>query len=1098
MKKITKISLFALMSLTMFSCTKGNSSSFSSSSSEAGISNLASSTTSSSTKTSSTISSSKVTSSDKESSSSSSSSESQDETLWGNAISSQMKEYLGGTILPYVNLGKTKNLICEYKDSLQFSTTYLRIDGEDYDANAFQSFVSVFQNAGYVASIDNENDILTATNEALKLKVEISHTAATADEVATYILKAYYDESFDLNHGATSYSADEISTIHSYLDDHDIPYINFGCSHLYLYKSSTGSLRVIGWKWDDSLLASFKTAYEQAGFTIKEEDGVITATLEEEDKCIMTATISKPSNTGRAYMEISISEGYNPSAITAYSADDLQTMHDGMDNHELPFIYLGTKNPSITFKSDTGVLTYTGGLYHDGMFDLAKASLEKAGWTTEGFIGSYGTGLRAYKLFDDGCYITLSVEQPYRETSKVILYANYCKKTFDVPSEEEQEWDANTKQTMMDYMNGHVLPYFFLGDKKTSCSFSTSSSMLSISPKTSNTYSPRIMSDARKSLEDAGYKVTVKKTSSALYDLEAEYTDPTDQSYFQIRITGSSHISSNLYGTASCTVTYLEGYNKENATSWEQGTSLVKEETTTKASMDDHFDGHSVPFVYLGLKKYTSNWDSTARTITVYGGNWNESMIEDTKASIQGDSDETGTWGEIKITSDATNLKTLTATKTFTDGSSITLSLKQPSMGTGVLFSATTLTLLYRDTYGATESEWPEKVSKNFTTQLGGNTFPYIYLHSANSSLTVATSSETSSSSSTTGSGKQFNKSITIKGGVWDGRIVEDAKQVLITDGYSISTRTRYNQESLEGVKQNGDGSTLRFVLMPNGDSKTDVAKLMIFYDEPETFQTGTDYTEDEKTTINSVLGYELPFLYVSDINRYTVKANNASSSSLQNVTIKTDTTKNDSGKSTYCYYHHNYFDKNKEILENDGWTCSINEFGNTGLREQAARETILSASKVKDDGSIMKMTMKYSSNAYTMTFSLYPKYELPSSGSYSENTLDKMHECFDGNEIPYLYLGTDEDYISSNSVNGKSVTLRGKTWDDKIFTDIEKTLKADEEKTWTMMYYYDKSYGKVLLASGEFTKDGETHHFTLKLYKNSYDFPVLEIYYIA
>ncbi len=47
-------------------------------------------------------------------------------------------------------------------------------------------------------------------------------------------------------------------------------------------------------------------------------------------------------------------------------------------------------------------------------------------------------------------------------------------------------------------------------------------------------------------------------------------------------------------------------------------------------------------------------------------------------------------------------------------------------------------------------------------------------------------------------------------------------------------------------------------------------------------------------------------------------------------------------------------------------------------------------------------------------------------------------------------------------------------------------------------MYYYDKSYGKVLLASGEFTKDGETHHFTLKLYKNSYDFPILEIYYIA
>lgn len=1098
MKKITKISLFALMSLTMFSCTKGNTSSASSSSSEAEISNHASSASSSSAKTSPTISSSKVTSSDKESSSSSTSTASQDETLWGNSISSQMKEYLGGTILPYVNLGKTKNLICEYKNSLQFSTSYLRIDGEDFDANAFQSFLTVFQNAGYVASIDSENEVLTATNEALKLKVEISHTAATADEVATYILKAFYDEPFDLTKGESSYSADEISTIHSYLDDHDIPYINFGCSHLYLYKSSTGSLRVIGWKWDDSLLTSFKTEYENAGFTVKEEEGVVTATLEEEDKCLLTATIAKPSNTGRAYMEISLSEGYNPGAITAYSADDLQTMHDGMDNHDLPFIYLGTKNPSISFKSDTGVLTYKGGLYHEGMFDLAKTALDKDGWTTENYIGSYGPGLRAYKLFDDGCYITLSVEQPYRETSNVILYATYCKKTFDVPSDEEKDWDETTKQTMKDSMNGHVLPYFFLGDKKTNCSFSTSTSTLSISPKTSNTYSPRIMSDARKALEDAGYTVTVKKKSNGLYDLEAEYTDPTDHSYFLISLLGGSHINGNLYGTASCNVTYLEGYNKENATSWEQGTSLVKGETTTKASMDEHLDGHSVPFIYLGLKKFTSEWNATSRTMTVYGGNWNESMIEDTKASIQADSDETGTWGEIKVTSDATNLKTLTSTKTFTDGSSITLSLKQPSMGTGVLFSATTLTLLYKDTYGATETEWPETVSNNFTAQLGGNAFPYIYLHSANSSLTVKTSSETSSSLSTIGSGKKFNKSITIKGGIWDSRILEDAKQVLIDDGYTLSTRTRYNQESLEGVKQNTDGSTMRFVLMPNGTSKTDVAKLMIFYDEPEAFQTGGAYTDDEKTYISSVLGYELPFLYVSDINRYTVKVNNGTSSSLKNVTLKTDTSKNDSGKNTYCYYHHNYFDKNKEILENDGWTCSINEFGNTALEEQSARETIMSATKTKDDGSIMKMTMKYASHAYTLTFSLYPKYEMPTSGAYSENTLSKMHENFDGNEIPYIYLGTDEDYISSNSASGKSVTLRGKTWDDKIYTDTENTLKTDSEKTWTTMYYYDKSYGKVLLASGEFTKDGETHHFTLKLYKNSYDFPILEIYYIA
>jgi hypothetical protein len=1112
MKKIFRLSLITLSSLMLFSCTGKENSSIGNLSNDA-ISTKTSQEQTSSKKdsTSKKTSSSNGISSSSTSSSVDESSVSQDEVQWGEEISEMMKQYLGGKVLPYVNLGKKKNIVCDYKNSLYKSSSYLEIDGEEYVEDSFNDFETTFKSAGYSTTItsdaDEGTDTLTAVNETSGLKVVLSHTVISATvDTRTYVLKAYYEPSYDESTASSSYSADELTMIHDALDDHDIPFINFGTSNLYIYKTVLdNSLRVIGWEWNDSLLTKFENAYKAAGWTVNSENGVYTATKTEDDKCALTATISKPErDTQRAYMEISYREGYNPSAASGYDSQILQDMKDNMDQHTIPYIYLGTKNPSFSFDMDKNTFKLTGGFFDNQMIADATETLSDEGWTTTEYVGTYGRGLRAYKTMDDGCYITMSFEAPYNN-NKVVLYGNYSKAMTNVPTGDNAKWDDATLESMKTYFNGHTIPYFYMGSSKTTTSFSDSTSTMFLSAKTSNTYSNKIITDAADSLTTAGWTVTLKsKTSSGQANLVAEYTDSTDNSYFKITMDAQSQVTSSLIGTASCHIFYLEGYNKDSVTNgWDEGVSTVKGETTTSASMTSHFgSAHTVPYVYLGLKRYTSSWNDSSKTMTINGGNWDDRYVENAKTAITSDTDTTGTWSEVKESVDGSNNKVLTATKTYTDGAKITMTLKQNAKVSTDSFTATTITYLYNDVYGSTDTEWPSSVTDRFTKRFGSTTcFPYVYLHASNDALISSDTYNGGSSSASTsiGAGKYFCQSVTVRGGIYDTRVLTDAEAVYKANGFTVSHRTRYNRDSIEGIKTDTDGSTLRFVLMANGSGSSDVCKLMMFRDETTTF-TESDYTDTEKETIKSALNnYSIPFLYTSYLNRYTISTKAVGSSNLAGVTIKTNTTKNDDNKSTYTYYYHDYFTKNKEILENDGWTCSINEFGTTALVEGSASQTILSATKVNADGSTLSLDMKYSSGAYTINVYYAAKFEIPTNGEWSDTVSTKMEENFDGNTIPYIYLGTKEETVISSLSSSHTLKLRGDVWDDSIFTNAISVLGADTTKTWTTMYYYDSTNGKTLMASGEFTKDGETHHITMKIYKDAKTgFPYLEAYYIA
>lgn len=187
----------------------------------------------------------------------------------------------------------------------------------------------------------------------------------------------------------------------------------------------------------------------------------------------------------------------------------------------------------------------------------------------------------------------------------------------------------------------------------------------------------------------------------------------------------------------------------------------------------------------------------------------------------------------------------------------ICFSTNQPSADTDKEpFHPTTRTFLYNEAYGSSDTDWADKTKSVRTTNLGGYTIPYIYLHAA--------SDKVSSSKSVDSTNNAYHY-VTLTGGIWDDRILPNAEATLKADGYTTDTSTLRNQhESLEAYKKNTDGSYLRVLLYKDGtDSKTAKAQLVIYYDAALTItDTKTDWSEDIKKVYSGKLYNSVPYFY--------------------------------------------------------------------------------------------------------------------------------------------------------------------------------------------------------------------------------------------
>ncbi len=1105
MKKITKMSLISLFALSLFGCNRNLLSSLESPSNPAS-SNAPSNQTSSeaSSEASSEVLSSEAVSSSEESTSSSSSSVNEDEVNWGNEISTLMKENLNGAIVPFVKIGERKELTASFNNSSSFSSTYVLIEGGAFSSDTLMSFVSTFEKKGYVVVTNDDENSLTAVNTALSLTVKISSFVIEGDSTTPdeyyFRLTAHYDEPYDKTK-KTEFSEDEKTTIMDNLDGHMVPFVYLGSQFIYLSSNVyRDGLRMYGGKYEEQEKSDIISAFTADSWKqVENEDGFLSFTKTENDNCVLKMVFHPASKTLKSYIEFTYREGFYPESATDWSEDAKEEMKQDLDGHILPYMYLGTKNPAFDFDMNKKLLKITGGFYDSRVFESVLSALkEEDGYQKETFNGSYGQGLRFVKDFEDGCEISISIQAPsldYKpETKRSILYVNYSPKC-DFPTGDAADYDVERKKTITDFLNGHELPYVYLGDKKVHVSVSENLSTLTITPKKSQTFNNQMIEKAISAFESKGYTISKEYyTNNALISFEGTLTE---EDGCQILVSMNAQVGSDIGpSTANLTVTYLEAYNPNDVTSYESGITGEADCATVKESMDKHFDGHSVPFIYLGAKRYRSSWNSTLSTLTLSGGNFNAKMIDSFKDAVSKDKDETATWSEVTETKDSTGLVTLSAVKTFTDTSNITMTLKQSSSSSK--FTPTTLTFVYHDAYGTTLTDWDDTTKATIKKNFGEHEIPYVYLHK-DSGLSVRTGfSQTSSSSDSIGSGHSFCPYVQIEGGSFDERIISEAASTYQNLGFTIDTSVvRYKNPSLEAYKKLDDGYILRVLVMASdSNSSRALGRLIAYLDKPITIPDSSYSESDLELMKSSLNGNTIPYIYPGLV--YKATSNPASSSDIAYFQIKSDTAKDSNKKSQRNYFNFNYFLKAEETLKKEGYDVTLSPFNGATLTYSYAYNAKIEAKKENSDGSLLNLSFTFNSYAFTIQARYFNKYEYSATGEYSLDIKNKIKSCLGNAELPYLYLGCETPTFASSSESSNSLKLLGVRWDDAIFEDCIKTLKADSVNHWTTMYSYEKENGKVLLATGEFQDEkGNTHHLTLKLFKTSKNLPSVELHYV-
>lgn len=1000
-------------------------------------------------------------------------------SLWGKNIEEERKKYLGGSVLPYTNIGTNKSLATGLHDSRSKTGLYYEIIGSStFDGARFNAeFKAAYEQDGFTVTIDPENTYRTAVKDSAHLSVTIKQDE---QDEGVFTIRAKYDEPFDSTK-KNAWTADEEAALKGYLYNHTIPFVYLGTANPYFYQTyDQKELWIYGWNYD----ASIRTAATAA---FKSEDGWSASVVNEDgkdkftavktfDDCKLSVEIDEIDNnaTTRARMSVTKDDIWNPdSAPDNWDTDRLDEIHDSIDNHDIPYVYLGAAEPKREYKDDTHRFTFTGGFWNAEVIALAKASFEAAGWTVNEYRATYGQAINATIQEEDGCRLSMVIEPPYSATGKITRYVT-CSAARTIPA-DATTWDDDTKAARTSHFNGLTIPYFFIGAKDTRASFSYLSSSVQITPALSGTYNVQMLYGAESALVADGYAVTKKyKSTYAAFDLSATKTfDNGDQ---LIVTRKANDTKDSLPGTAYVNVRYLEKYDETYEGSYADGTDTKSEKTTTAASRTSCFGAsHSVPYFYLGAKHFYSQVSSDGRSITITGGRWNDAILSSRKTKITADTSDDATWGSGSEVKDSSGLITYTNTKTFKDGSTIQLTLTQPKADTAdEPFHPTTRTFLYNEAYGSSDTDWEDATKNVRTTNLGGYTIPYIYLHAASDKVT---------SSKSVDSNNAYHY-VTLTGGIWDDRILPNAETTLKADGYSTDTSTLRNQhESLEAYKKNTNGSYLRVLLYKDGtNNKTAKARLVIYYDAALTItDTQTDWSDDLKNVYSGKLYNSVPYFYRGEY--LTAKRTENDNQSKTYLTIQTDKKKQADGQYHYLNNNINYIVNAKGAFEKAGWTIEKRYWLNSATNGSYGYTSFIAQIK-NANGSVTRAKVVADRQNIKMDVYSYGSYQLPEEANqkWNDDDIAIMENVFYGNVAPYVYLGSDHPHWSSNSSLGHKIEREGGLWNDKVFEDAINTFTNDTSIKWSYRYSHSTLGSEtitILYASGEVTNsDGSKSYW--------------------
>lgn len=1094
MKNKSKLLLLSLISLSMVGCSGSTDSSTSSKATDSApiaesSKTSTSSSTSSSSSSSSPISSSKETSSSSDSSSSSSSSSVDDQSSsWKGDVATMMKKYLGGQLIPYINLGRASSLFVEWDNTADDDYGHLVISsGKAVSADFVSDVKTFYQDCGWSIDTASTTTKMIATLDSAHLKVELG-----PDELSdtVFSIKITYNEPYDKSK-FTTYDTETLTAINDRFST-TIPVIYLATTHPEL-DTSDGKFILTGGQWNDNVITDATAAFRAVNWNVTEnasDSTTIKATYTDPtNNNVITAEIKKElkqvtSSLYVARMSISLKEGWNPSGFTAWPQDILDDFNESLDNHTIPVIYLGTNFPTSTNSAQYNnyYVDVRGGEWNDEVITSTKTTLEtansnttKTGYETDWSIqtdttgGSDNTYVNASKKFSDGCTVTLKIKKNTSDNT-ITMHIDYAQSFVQTAT----AWSSDTTEKMKQYLDNHTLPFFWYGtdtlsvDKVTypysgikftgttwnnemKTNFEnayTAANWTELTDSEKNNYR-RILNYAYSTSALLGYKITMDDGCELIVAME-DLTSMTRA------------VTSTFY----CFIT--SPFNPSAATSWSNEVTSQFEQyypyTVTGDDGTTQNKYYSIPFFYTGTKNPTASYSEYGNPayLEITGGDWNDQIWNlATEGLNKTEVDENGlTWTSSTETDSSNNITKVTSTSSENkDGKYFKVEVsKEYNYNTYTNYCK--VKVYYFESYNAenwTSKTWTSDTKKAMKTALGDHVIPAFYM---------GTKAETYSSS---------DNSITITGGYWNKQTVSNLRTALSSDTSNddeVNTEGTYewhiedyynnNTNCLRAYKTLNDGSHLRLWLEPTTSGEYGKAQLKVYFDAAITAGATTAWDEDTVTKIKEALGDSnadaIPYI---NMNNGTVTAS---------VTTSDDKVKYISFTSSKSS-NQTMWDLN-DALTSASWNVDF-------VKLYSTYNSKLTATKEVSNGTLyLSMT---SSNSFSVT--LLPSYTKAanfedSSSNWSDDILT-LQRTYLGTALPYFDLGSATCTWTPSSnyqMNSISLTAKNAAYSSDMYDDIKTVFTT---AGFACTYSYETS--KTTLLASKTLENGK--HITVEIY---------------
>lgn len=960
-------------------------------------------------------------------------------TKWSKDVVDAMLKYLGGQIIPYVNLGTSSSISATYVGASTSTTDpYLLIDAlKEYDITVVSKAITDYEAEGW--SVVGQGNGFNAMKGSLKVNL--------VESAGLMQLKVYYDEPYDIT-AATDWTSEIKELFNCHLDKHSIPYFYLGtATPYYLSWSKTNKTTIYGNGWRDEMVDNAVSVFEGLeGWTHSEgqdSNGAKTMTatfVSADDGCKITLYLYNMSvKYPRAALDVKFKEGFNASEFTAWNKEATDVFKAYMDEHELPLIYLGSNNPTVTYDDSLNEATITGGYWDDQVISMAQSVLEKDVdsegnplWSIE--ITADKATLTATRVkYDDECKIAIKISgsNPSNPDTNMCELIAYYTPSVDFPA-DESDWNTNVKNVLNgkfssessnSTLDGHELPYIYLGGNAEARVTSNTVRFVTI---TGGSYNPNYIEKGIETYKAKGW--TVNQTSNVYGFIGFEATkkfhhDTTDSDGNTVTDGDTSHdceitvkiapgvsYSDNMY----MYVYYNEGFGLYDYTAYD---------SSIQSDLKTYFNGFSLPVFYLGSSWLRNSYDDSTNTETLIGGAWDDSLYTSVEQTLTADTGWTITKPDMNDTT-----PTLTATKLDGENGTVTVKLFKGTT-TGTPYSYPKMTIQYVTTFASpANGSWSSSTLSNFATYFGydsstgANEIPYIYLHVGNQKETSAY----------TKSGKY----ITVTGGQWDNRIYTLAETSFKKAGWNTYSANGTYYKQLIATKKNDDGTFYRIKLDKSSADTSAVAKMVIYQDAAVTIDNSGTWSSNAQTNMKKVLnGTVLPYFDLGTSGTFQI-----GSGSSTNYTYFYYTT------SRAAVWNTQYVDNAAQILEKDGWTIEINYVFNNF-------SSSLTATKTTADGMYSLILRGSGSDAYQLACFYLDDFSGDTVEGYDlSSSAKETVKDVAGIELPAIYLGLSSPSVTPNYSTSR-IIINGKGYSKTLLTDAEAAFKADTKNNWTVSY---------------------------------------------